>query len=71
MTEPVPAYGEMVNSGNLTGTPAERPFQRQHELLEKKGVGKSIRQLPNTRLADLTTALLGCADSDHFLRKMR
>jgi leucyl-tRNA synthetase len=40
MTEAIPAYGEMINSGSLTGTPADRAFQDTIEFLKKKGTGE-------------------------------
>lgn len=40
MTEAVPAYGEMVNSGPLTGTPAEQAFEQAVAYVEEKGFGK-------------------------------
>ncbi|MCK9506271.1 MAG: leucine--tRNA ligase [Porticoccaceae bacterium] len=38
-TMAVPAVGEMVNSGPLTGTPGEVAFQRAIAYIEEKGVG--------------------------------
>ena len=40
MTEAIPAYGTMINSGPLTGTPGEEAFDRANAYLEKKGTGK-------------------------------
>ncbi len=40
LAEAVPAYGAMVNSGPLTGTPAEEAFQKTIQYLEEKGIGK-------------------------------
>ncbi len=40
MIEAAPAYGAMVNSGPLTGTPGEAAFQRSVEYLSKLGAGK-------------------------------
>jgi leucyl-tRNA synthetase len=40
MTEAIPAYGEMINSGSLTGTPADQAFQDTIEFLKKKGTGE-------------------------------
>jgi leucyl-tRNA synthetase len=45
----VPAMGEMVNSGPLTGTPGEQAFDRAVEYLEEKGVGE---RAVNYRLRD-------------------
>lgn len=39
MTMAVPAVGEMVNSGPLTGTPGDVAFQRAIAYIEEKGVG--------------------------------
>ncbi|MEA1978745.1 MAG: leucine--tRNA ligase [Chloroflexota bacterium] len=40
MTEAIPAYGTMINSGPLTGTPGEEAFDRANTYLEEKGTGK-------------------------------
>ncbi|HEY9121980.1 MAG TPA: leucine--tRNA ligase [Brevefilum sp.] len=45
----VPASGEMVNSGPLTGTPGEIAFDKAVEYLEKHGIGKKA---VNYRLRD-------------------
>ena len=39
MTEAVPAKGNMVNSGPLTGTPGDEAFEQIIAYLEKKGTG--------------------------------
>jgi leucyl-tRNA synthetase len=39
MTESVPAWGTMVNSGHLTGTPGDDAFEQIITYLEKKGTG--------------------------------
>jgi leucyl-tRNA synthetase len=39
MPEAIPAYGRMVNSGALTGTPGDRAFQKTVEYLEERGTG--------------------------------
>ena len=39
MTEAVPASGSMVNSGTLTGTPADEAFEKIIAYLEGKGIG--------------------------------
>ena len=49
MEESVPAYGTMVNSGELTGTPAEDSLQRAIEYLEAKDKGEGA---VNYRLRD-------------------
>jgi leucyl-tRNA synthetase len=49
MEEAVPAAGEMVNSGSLTGTPGETAFDQTIAYLEEKGVGK---RAVNYRLRD-------------------
>jgi len=49
MEESVPAYGTMVNSGQLTGTPAEDSLQRAIEFLEAKNKGEGA---VNYRLRD-------------------
>jgi leucyl-tRNA synthetase len=40
MTEAIPAYGMMINSGPLTGTPGGESFSRANAYLEEKGTGK-------------------------------
>ncbi len=40
MTEAIPAYGEMINSGSLTGTPADKAFQYTIDFLKSKGTGE-------------------------------
>ncbi len=40
MAEAIPAYGTMINSGPLTGTPGEEAFDRANAYLEEKGTGK-------------------------------
>ena len=49
MEEAVPAAGEMVNSGPLTGTPGDTAFDRAIEYLQEKGVGE---RAVNYRLRD-------------------
>jgi len=39
MTEAVPAYGKMVNSGQLTGTSGDRAFDLSIEYLHDRGIG--------------------------------
>jgi leucyl-tRNA synthetase len=40
MPESVPAYGTMVNSGLLNGTPADHAFDQTIAFLEQRGVGR-------------------------------
>jgi leucyl-tRNA synthetase len=49
MEAAVPAAGEMVNSGPLTGTPGEEAFARAIAYIEEKGVGQGA---VNYRLRD-------------------
>jgi leucyl-tRNA synthetase len=49
MTESVDAYGVMVNSGPLTGTPAGEAFDKTNQFLEGRGTG---RFAVNYRLRD-------------------
>jgi leucyl-tRNA synthetase len=49
MAESVPAFGTMVNSGPLTGTPGEAAFERTIDFLEERGIGK---RAINYRLRD-------------------
>ncbi len=39
MNEAIPAYGAMVNSGPLSGTPGDQAFDRTIEFLEESGIG--------------------------------
>jgi leucyl-tRNA synthetase len=38
--EALPAYGAMINSGEMTGTPGEEAFSKMVDYLEKKSLGK-------------------------------
>jgi leucyl-tRNA synthetase len=49
MIESVPAKGDMVNSGPLTGTSAEQAFDRTVTFLEERGIGE---RAVNYRLRD-------------------
>jgi leucyl-tRNA synthetase len=49
MSEAVPAYGTMVHSGELSGTPAEQALNRVTAYLERRGLGK---RAINYRLRD-------------------
>ena len=49
MEEAIPASGEMVNSGPLTGTPGEIAFSKTIKYLEEKGIGEHA---VNYRLRD-------------------
>jgi leucyl-tRNA synthetase len=40
MTEALPEYGEMINSGPMTGTIGDQAFERTIEHLEEKAIGK-------------------------------
>ncbi|MEW6716288.1 MAG: leucine--tRNA ligase [Chloroflexota bacterium] len=40
MPNAVPAYGTMVNSGPLTGTPGDQAFQAAVKFIEEKGIGE-------------------------------
>jgi leucyl-tRNA synthetase len=40
LRESLPAYGEMINSGEMTGTPAAVAFSKMVEYLTKIGLGK-------------------------------
>ena len=40
MLESLPVYGDMVNSGEMSGTPADQAFERIVEFLQKKRLGK-------------------------------
>ena len=49
MSTSVPAYGTMVNSGQLTGTPGDQAFERTLAYLEQPKIGK---RAVNYRLRD-------------------
>ena len=49
MPESVPAYGEMINSGPLSGTPGDQAFDRTIEYLEARHLGE---RSVNYRLRD-------------------
>ena len=49
MTDAIPAVGEMVNSGPLTGTPGDEAFDRSITYLEDKAIGE---RSVNYRLRD-------------------
>jgi leucyl-tRNA synthetase len=49
MTEAVPAFGRMINSGSLSGTPASQAIEKTNAYLEEQGVGKAS---VNYRLRD-------------------
>jgi leucyl-tRNA synthetase len=49
MPESVPAYGTMVNSGLLSGTPGDKAFDQAVAYLEERGIGKKAI---NYRLRD-------------------
>lgn len=49
MEESIPAFGTMINSGPLTGTPGSEAFEKTIAYLEKKGSGK---RAVNYRLRD-------------------
>jgi leucyl-tRNA synthetase len=40
MPEALPEYGEMINSGPMTGTPGDRAFERTVAYLKEKGIGE-------------------------------
>ncbi len=40
MTNAVSAHGTLINSGSMSGVPAEEAFKRVCDLLEEKGIGK-------------------------------
>ncbi len=49
MEEALPEYGEMINSGPLTGTPGDEAFEAAIEFLEERGTGRAA---VNYRLHD-------------------
>jgi leucyl-tRNA synthetase len=49
MGEAIPAYGKMINSGPLSGTPEEQAIERTNRFLEERGLGK---RAVNYRLHD-------------------
>ena len=40
MTEALPEYGTMINSGPMDGTPADQAIERTNAFLEERGIGK-------------------------------
>ena len=48
MESAIPAAGVMVNSGKLTGTPADLAIQESHPLCRTTGCWQSIHELPIT-----------------------
>jgi leucyl-tRNA synthetase len=40
MEQALPAYGEMINSGPMTGTPGEQAFERTVAYLKEEGIGE-------------------------------
>ncbi|MEJ2010937.1 MAG: leucine--tRNA ligase [Anaerolineales bacterium] len=40
MSEAIPAHGEMINSGPLSGTPGDEAFERTIDFLKSKAVGE-------------------------------
>ena len=79
MTEAWPGEGVMVNSGQFDGTPAHYTGDgKKNEAIGvvtalAGGAGHRPRggQLPPARLADQPPALLGRADPDGLLRRVR
>ncbi|MHC1740767.1 MAG: leucine--tRNA ligase [Anaerolineaceae bacterium] len=49
MTESIPAIGKLINSGPLTGTPADESIKKAIQFITEKGVGKGST---NYRLRD-------------------
>ncbi len=71
MTEAIPAYGEMADSGTLTGTPADQAMARTIAFLEAQRDWHCCGELPPAGLADFAPALLGRPDPDHLLSGAR
>ena len=67
MSTSVPAYGTMVNSGPLSGTPGDQAFERTLAYLEATQDWETSSELPFARLVDLSPAILGRADPDRVL----
>ena len=65
------ATGVMVNSGFLDGLSVDEAKKAITEWLAEKGMGHAQGQLQAARLGVLPPALLGRADPDGVLRKMR
>ena len=68
------AHGEadrMVNSAAHSGKPAKQGFADIVAMLETRGPGQGLGQLPPARLADQPPALLGHADPGRLLRQGR
>ncbi len=63
--------GTMVNSGPLTGTPADEAVTAAIDFLRGEGHRARRHSLPPARLADLSSALLGSAHPSGLLRRLR
>ena len=61
----------LVNSGQFDGLSAPEAIEAITAWLEERGLGPAGGQLPPARLARVAPALLGRADPDRLLRRMR
>ena len=62
---------ELVNSGQFDGMPVAEAKRAIIEWLAEQGLAKRGRELSPARLVHLAPALLGSADPDHLLRRVR
>ena len=68
---PYTGDGPMVNSGRFDGQGNRDAYAAMVEWLGEEGRGRDRGQLPPARLAALAAALLGRADPDRLLRRVR
>ena len=61
----------LVNSDRFDGLPSPEAKQAIVAWLEERGLGRSDRRVPASRLAAVTAALLGLSDPDRVLRRLR
>ena len=71
MTEAYAGDGMLVNSGPFDGTRVPEGVPAIIAWLAEQGRGRRRGQLPPARLADLPPTLLGHADPDRLLRRLR
>ena len=61
-------HGVAINSGFLNGMTTAEAIAAVCQYAEEHGIGRANRQLPDARLADFASALLGMSDSDRLLQ---
>ena len=68
---PTPRRTCWSTRGPSTAGRARGRTRRNHRWLESQGAGDGVRPVPAARLVHLPAALLGPADPDHLLRRLR